>query len=91
MRAILNKILNIHPLITLLIMLVSVALFGVISFNLFFMLKRNTDLVLEHGGQALTDGALMEYIMLLGYGLVSLCCYLLFKACEKILVEHICK
>lgn len=89
MRANLKKLITSHPLVTMLVMFVSVAMFGLISLNLFLDLEHNTQLVLTNGWQALLDGAAMEYGTIALYGTLSLCFYILFKACEKALVDHI--
>ena len=38
------------------------------------------------GAMVIEDGALLQLLQLLGYGYLSLAFYLLFKACEHILV-----
>jgi ABC-type multidrug transport system permease subunit len=38
---------------------------------------------------ALRDGAFQQLLELIGYGYVSLFFYLLFKACERVLVARI--
>jgi hypothetical protein len=40
---------------------------------------------------ALMDGAFKQMVMLFVYGIISLFAYLVFKACEKILVEWLTK
>ena len=48
-------------------------------------------LVLDYGVMALLDGALKELLMLALNGIISLAAYLVFKACEKWLVEKLLK
>lgn len=76
-----------RPYAIFLLMLLAALVFGLSSYNLFFLIKANLSLVLEYGAMALMDGALKELLMLLIYGVVSLCAYLVFKACEKLLVD----
>jgi len=80
-----------HPLLTLAVMLASAAVFGLLSYNLFSMIRLNAALVADYGFQALYDGALEELVKLFFYGLSSLLFYLVFKACEKVLVEWVLK
>jgi hypothetical protein len=61
--------------------------FGAGTFNLFFMLKANAELVLEYGLMALVDGAAQQLVELLVTAYLSMAAYLLFKACEHRLVQ----
>jgi disulfide oxidoreductase YuzD len=40
---------------------------------------------------ALMDGAFSQLVMLVVYGIISLCAYVIFKVCEKIIVEWLTK
>jgi len=61
--------------------------FGIVTLNLVSLLKINLDLVLEHGWQALMDGAAMQLFELLVSGYTSMAFYVVFKACEYRLVH----
>ena len=61
--------------------------FGASSLNLFFLLKANTALILEHGWMALADGGAAQLVELLVTGYISMLAYLVFKACEYSLVH----
>lgn len=87
----LKRLITFHPLLTLAVMLAAAMAFGLLSFNLFFFLKGNIELVRDHGVQALMEGALEELLQLFLYGVLSLIFYLIFKACENVLVERILK
>ena len=63
--------------------------FGSGSLNLFFLLKANGQLLVEHGWQAVMDGAAQQFIELLVTGYVSMAAYVVFKACEHALVHHL--
>lgn len=76
-----------NPLSLFLLMLVLALVFGLCSYNLFFLLSANIGLIYENGAMALRDGALEQLFYLTLYGVVSLASYLLLKACEKLLVE----
>jgi len=56
--------------------------FGVGSLNLFFLLKANTALLLEHGWLAVMEGGLQQLLELLFTGYASMLAYTVFKACE---------
>lgn len=77
------------PYQVFLLMLLASLVFGLSSYNLFFLFKENLSLVLDYGFMALMDGALQELAMLLLYGIISSCAYIVFKACEKLLVEYL--
>ena len=72
-------------------MLCAALVFGLTSYNIFFLLKANITLVVDYGVMALLDGAFKELIVLFVYGVVSLAAYILIKACEKVLVDKILK
>ena len=61
--------------------------FGAGTFNLFFVLKANAQLVMEHGWMALGDGAAQQFVELLVTAFASMAAYVLFKACEYRLVH----
>jgi len=61
--------------------------FGTGTLSLASLLKLNIDLVLEHGWQALMDGAAMQLFELLVSGYVAMAFYIVFKACEYRLVH----
>lgn len=62
-------------------------LFGVMSYNLFALLKANFTLFVEHGWIVVADGALRQLLELLGLSYLSLMFWLLFKYCENLLVR----
>jgi hypothetical protein len=75
-----------HYVCTFILAGLSFLMFGVFSLNLIYLLKSNIELFLDYGTMAIEDGALLQLLGLLGYGYMSLAFYLLFKACEHILV-----
>jgi hypothetical protein len=56
--------------------------FGVGSLNLFYLLRANTSLVVDHGWMALMDGGARQLAELLLTGYLSMAAYVVFKACE---------
>jgi hypothetical protein len=64
-------------------------LFGITSVNLFVLLKMNIDLFIEYGTMVIADGALEQLVDLVGSAILSIVFYLLFKVCERLLVERL--
>lgn len=83
----LKQILTFHWTVTILLMAVFGLLFGLVSLNIISLLHTNFSLIAKHGAMALMDGALIQLLQLLGYGFLSLIFWLLFKACEHVLVD----
>ena len=78
-----------RPRLTFVLMGALFLLFGVTSVNLFVLLKANVDLFLEYGLMVIADGALEQLLDLLGSAYLSMVFYILFKLCERILVERL--
>ncbi len=87
----LQGLLHRHWSLTLLVMCLSVISFGLLSYDFFSMFRM--DLIrLEHGSSMMmTEEGVGHLCMLLVYGFLGLLSYLIFKACEKILVEKLAK
>ena len=64
-------------------------LFGAGSLNLVFVLKANLDLIVDHGWQALTDGAAAQLLEIVITGYFSMAAYIVFKVCEYALVHDL--
>lgn len=75
--------------LTFLLMGLFFLLFGVLTVNIFVLLKANIDLYVNYGTMVIADGALLQLAELIGYGYLSLLFYVLFKACEHILVTEL--
>ena len=86
-----KTILTKHPALTFFIMLMSSLVFGLSSYNIFYLFKANIAYVADNGAMALLDGGLEELLLLTFYGIVSLAAYIVFKACEKWLAEKLLK
>ena len=78
-----------HTICTFVLMGLAFFVFGVFSLNLIYLLKSNIELFLRFGTMVIFDGALRQLLELIGNGYLGLMFYLLFKACEKILVERL--
>lgn len=86
-----HTILTKHWLLTFAIMLGMALVFGLCSYNIFFLVQANVTLVLDYGIMALLDGAFVELLLLTFYGIISLASFLVFEACKDILVEKMLK
>jgi hypothetical protein len=75
-----------HRWLTFLLMGLSFLLFGAMTVNIFVLLKANIELYLDYGTMVIADGALLQLAQLIGYGYLSMLFYVLFKACEHVLV-----
>jgi len=75
--------------LTFVLMGVFFLLFGVMTANIFVLLKANIDLFLDYGRMVVADGALLQLVELVAYGYLSLLFYVLFKTCEHILVNRL--
>ena len=73
--------------LTFIVMGLAFLAFGAGTFNLFIVLKANTELVLSYGWMALGDGAAQQIVELLVTAYLSMAAYVLFKACEHRLVH----
>ncbi len=61
--------------------------FGLLSLNIVVLLSANLSLLAEHGSMALGDGAAQQLVELLLSGYAALACYLVFKLCERVIVD----
>ena len=87
----LKKLIIKHWLLTLIVMSIAAIVLGISSYNLFFLFKANLTFIADYGWQAVADGALQQLAELCVYGFFSIVAYVIFKACEKVLVELILK
>jgi len=78
-----------HPRLTFLLMGGFFLLFGFCSVNLFVVLKANIDLFLEYGAMVIDDGALQQFVEILGSCYLSMLFYIGFKLSERILTERL--
>src|SRR5689334_14649965 len=85
--ATLKQFLARHPVITFVLMGCCFLMMGIISLNLVYMFHANFEFILEYGVMGLRDGGFVQFIELVVSGYIALVFYVLFKACEKSLVE----
>jgi hypothetical protein len=75
--------------LTFLLMGVSFALFGLVSLNLLQVLGANFEFLAEHGLDAVREGGLVQLLELVFSGYAAVSFYVVFKLCEKVLVERL--
>jgi hypothetical protein len=68
---------------------VSFVLFGLASLNLVHLLGANFEFLARHGWDAVRDGGVMQLVELVLTGYAAAACYIVFKLCEKVLVERL--
>lgn len=86
-----KKLITCHWFITSLIMAISALVFGLSTFKLFHLFRANLTFIYKYGWWALEEGGLQQFIELCGNGVISLSAYLVFKACERVLVDAMLK
>ena len=67
----------------------SFLLFGLLSLNLLHVLRANLTFLAEHGVDAVRDGGLLQLVEVLLMVYLAVACYVVFKFCEKVLVERL--
>ncbi|MFL6665223.1 MAG: hypothetical protein ACJ8G7_23890 [Rhizobacter sp.] len=70
---------------------VSFVLFGMMSINLLHSLGANLEFLGMHGVDAVREGGLTQFVELVLSGYAAALFYVLFKLCEKVLVERLAK
>ena len=85
---IVGRLLHIHPALTFVIMGAAFAAFSLGTVEIFHMLSANLDFIARHGAAALMEGAARQLVELLATLAGALAAYLVFKACERVLVDR---
>jgi hypothetical protein len=75
--------------LTFILMGVSFVMFGLASLNLLQLLSANFDFLARHGFVAVREGALLQLLELVTSGYGAAACYLVFKLCEKVLIDRL--
>jgi len=78
-----------HPKVTFLLMGAFFLMFGFTSVNLYVVLKANIELFLEYGAMVIEDVELQQLFEIIGACYLSIVFYVLFKTCERILIERL--
>lgn len=68
---------------------ISFVLGGLLTLNLLHTLSANFEFLSMYGVQAVRDGGLLQLIEIVVSGYFAAGCYVVFKLCEKVLVERL--
>jgi hypothetical protein len=68
---------------------VSFVLFGLVTLNLLHTLSANFEFLSMYGFDAVREGGLLQLLEMVASGYFAAACYVVFKLCEKILVERL--
>jgi hypothetical protein len=68
----------------------SFALGGLLTLNLLHTLSANFAFLSTYGFDAVREGGLRQLIEMVVSGYCAAACYVVFKLCEKVLVERLC-
>jgi len=72
-----------------LLMGICFVLFGLLSLNLLHSLGANLEFLGMHGVDAVREGGLRQLVELIATGYAAALFYVLFKLCERVLVERL--
>lgn len=72
-----------------LLMGVSFVLFGLLTLNLLHLVSANVNFLVMNGLDAVRDGGLLQLLSLIALGYFAAVFYVVFKLCEKVLVEKL--
>ena len=75
--------------LTFLLMGVSFVAFGLVTLDLLHTLGANFAFLSMHGADAVREGGLLQLLQVVVSGYFAAACYVVFKLCEKILVERL--
>jgi len=76
-----------HPVVALLVMVLSGLTVGTLTLNIFNLLSANWELISQYGLMALRDGAAIQLLELSVTGTLSMLVYLVFKISESTLLD----
>ena len=75
--------------IAFLLLGISFVLGGLLTLNLLHALMANFEFLSMYGVEAVRDGGLRQLIEIVASGYFAAACYVVFKLCEKVLVERL--
>ncbi len=87
MPAFVARVLAVHWVSTFVLMGLFAALAAWGSVEIFTLLRANLAFIAAYGVLALMEGGARQFFELAAWGYASLLAYVLFKACERVLVE----
>ena len=68
---------------------ISFVLGGLLTLNLLHTLSANFEFLSMYGVVAVRDGGLLQLLEIAASGYLAAACYVVFKLCEKVLVERL--
>ena len=68
---------------------ISFVLGGLLTLNLLHTLSANFEFLSMYGVVAVRDGGLLQLLEIAASGSLAAACYVVFKLCEKVLVERL--
>ena len=68
---------------------VSFAIGGLLTLNLLYTLSANFEFLRMYGVDAVREGGLRQLVEMIAMGYIAAACYVVFKVCEKVLVERL--
>ena len=68
---------------------ISFVLGGLLTLNLLHTLSANFEFLSTYGVVAVRDGGLLQLLEIAASGYLAAACYVVFKLCEKVLVERL--
>ena len=74
---------------TFLLLGLSFVFFGVATLNLLYLFRAAWEFLVTHGLDAVREGVLVQLVELVVSGYVAAAFYVLFKVCEKVLVDRV--
>ena len=75
--------------VTFVLLGASFVLFGFITLNLLHTLMANFEFLSMYGVEAVREGGLLQLFEIVGSGFIAALSYVIFKVCEKVLVERL--
>ena len=76
-----------HWWLTFVLLGISFVLGGLLTLNLLHTLSANFEFLSMYGVEAVRDGGLLQLVEIVASGYFAAACYVVFKLCEKVLVE----
>jgi hypothetical protein len=70
---------------------VTFVLGGLVTLNLLHTLSANFEFLSSYGFEALREGGFRQLVEIIVSGYFAAACYVVFKLCEKVLVERLSK
>ena len=77
-----------HWWLAFILMGISFVFFGLVTVNLLQLIGANLEYLGMYGLEGAREGGLVQLLGIVGSGYFAAACYVVFKVCEKVLVER---